>query len=335
MARSAPLAVTMGEPAGIGGELTLAAWRARSDGAVPPFFVLDDPDRLDRLARALAWAVPVHAIDAPERAAAVWPDALPVLPLSGPVAARPGSPGPDTAPAVLESIDRAVALALAGSAGAIVTQPIQKSVLYEAGFRHPGHTEYLAALTGADRSVMMLAVAGLRVVPLTIHVPLAQVPGLITAPLIAATARILNAALMRDFAISRPRIAVAGLNPHAGEDGTIGTEERIVIAPALEGLRAEGLDLVGPLPADSLFHEDARAGIDAVLCMYHDQALIPLKTLDFWGGVNITLGLPIVRASPDHGTALDLAGRGEANPLSFFNALRQAARMAEARARAR
>jgi 4-hydroxythreonine-4-phosphate dehydrogenase len=324
----------MGEPAGIGGELTLKAWRDRAAAGVPVFAALDDPGRLAALARRLGWAVPVAAIGDIDEAASVFPRALPVLALPMPVAAEPGRPSPATAAAVIGAIETAVALADAGRAAAVVTNPIQKKPLYDAGFPHPGHTEFLAALAGLDRpAVMMLASENLRVVPVTVHLPVAAVPGALTQAAIEHAGRVTAAALARDFAVPRPRLAVAGLNPHAGEGGALGGEDAAIVAPAVAALRAAGIDARGPLAADTLFHPAARATYDAALCMYHDQALIPIKTLDFDRAVNVTLGLPFVRTSPDHGTALDIAGTGRADPASLIAALRLAAAMAAARAR--
>jgi 4-hydroxythreonine-4-phosphate dehydrogenase len=245
--------------------------------------------------------------------------------------AIPGRPETTDPAAVIESIRRAVELVQTGECAAVVTCPIAKKTLIDAGFAFPGHTEYLAALTHAPRAVMMLAVDGLRVVPVTVHVPLAQVPTLLTEDLIVVTGRITAAALRRDFAIPAPRLAIAGLNPHAGEGGALGGEEAAVIIPAIERLRAEGIAVTGPHPADTMFHAAARARYDAALCMYHDQALIPLKTIDFDRGVNVTLGLPIVRTSPDHGTAFDIAGKGIASPASLIAAIELAAQLAERR----
>ncbi len=325
-----PLALTMGEPAGIGGEITLKAWRAERSGA-RPFFVIGDPDRLAAEAGRLGLETPVRTIEAPAEAPAVFRDALPVLPQPWIRPVQPGRPDPANAEAVLGSIARAVEAVRAGEAAAVVTNPIHKKVLADAGFRHPGHTEYLGELTGAARPVMMLACPGLRVVPVTIHAPLREAIGQITADAIIAVARITHRALKVDFAIGAPRIAIAGLNPHAGEGGMLGGEEEEIIAPAVERLRAEGLTVTGPSPADSLFHARAREAYAAVLCMYHDQALIPLKTIDFDHGVDITLGLPIVRTSPDHGTAFEIAGRGVARADSLLAALRLARTMAENR----
>ena len=333
-----PLALTMGEPAGIGGEIALQAWLRRVEGdGVPPFLMIDDPARLEALARDLALPVPVRPIDRADEAAGVFGRALPVLPEPLPRPVAPGRPDPANAPAVVRAIERAVRLVQAGEAAAVVTNPIHKRVLGEGGFAHPGHTEFLADLAGADlagngvRPVMMLACPGLRVVPVTIHQALRRAIDGLTPEMIADTGRITARALRDDFGIHRPRLAVAGLNPHAGEDGTMGEEEITVIAPALETLRMEGVDVRGPLPADGMFHDGARAGFDAALCMYHDQALIPLKTLDFARGVNVTLGLPFVRTSPDHGTAFSLAGSGEADPRSLIAALSLAAEMAAVR----
>jgi len=326
-----PLALTMGEPAGIGGEIALQAWRRRAEG-VPPFLLLDDPARLARLAEALGWPVPVRPIAAPGEAAAVFPGALPVLPVPLAQPSVPGRPDAANAPAVIAAIDRAAALAQGGEAAGMVTNPINKKCLYAAGFRHPGHTEYLAALAGGVAPVMMLACPGLRVVPVTIHLPLREVAAALTAEAIVAAGRTTAAGLRRDFGIAEPALAVAGLNPHAGENGAIGREEVTVIVPAIETLRREGVRVEGPFPADTLFHAAARRRYDAVLCMYHDQALIPLKTIDFAGGVNVTLGLPFIRTSPDHGTAFDIAGKGIADPASLIAALRMAGEMAARRA---
>lgn len=324
----------MGDPAGIGGELTLVAWWLRERHALPPFFAIDDPDRLARLSAELGWSVPIRTIAAPEEVPGVWPDALPVLPVALAAPAAPGQPDPANGPAVLESIRRAVALTVDRRAAAVVTNPIQKSALYAAGFRFPGHTEYLAALVDSPTPpVMMLACPSLRVVPVTVHLPLRDAATQLTADAIIHCATVTAAALQRDFAISPPRLAIAALNPHAGEGGALGLEEIDTILPAVEALKRRGLAVDGPRPADTLFHERARAQYDAVICMYHDQALIPLKTIDFDGGVNITLGLPFVRTSPDHGTALAIAGKGVANPTSFLAALAMAERLAAQRAR--
>lgn len=336
---AAPFLVTMGEPAGIGGELTLMAWRAAQTRGLPVFAAIDDARRLHDLARKIGLDVPVAVIGAPGEAAGVFARALPVLdqPLTAPVV--PGTPDAQNAPHVVHAIERAVAAALTGEAAGLVTNPVHKESLYAAGFTAPGHTEFLAhAIAALSRRparqpVMMLTARDLKVVPITIHQPLKDAIAALSTPMIAAAAMITDAALRQDFALAAPRLAVAGLNPHAGEGGTLGREEIDIIAPAIADLRQRGLRIDGPLPADTLFHEDARTAYDAVLCMYHDQALIPLKTIDFWGGVNVTLGLDVVRTSPDHGTAFALAGTGRANPESFFAALKLAATIADNRAR--
>ncbi len=328
-----PLAMTAGEPAGIGAEITLQAWLRRRDSRLSPFFVLDDPARLRRLAESLAWPVEVEAISDPLEATETFSHALPVLPLASPITATPGQPSAANAEVVLESIRQAVALTQAGQALAVVTNPIHKGVLYQAGFQHPGHTEYLAALAGlTSRPVMMLAGPSLRVVPVTVHLPLREAIDALTTEDIVYAGQVTARALREDFGVATPRIAVAGLNPHAGEGGNLGQEDAEVIAPAVEALRRDGIDAKGPLAADGMFHEAARQSFDAALCMYHDQALIPAKALDFDQTVNVTLGLPFVRTSPDHGTALDIAGSGRASPKSLIAALRLAEQMASARA---
>jgi 4-hydroxythreonine-4-phosphate dehydrogenase len=325
-----PLALTMGEPAGVGGELSLKAWLARRSGT-RPFFVLDDPVRLSALAMQLGYRVPLHEISAPAEAVGVFENALPVIPvrLRGPV--RAGHPDPGNAPATIEAIERAVAFAMSGAAAGVVTNPIQKKTLQDAGFKHPGHTEFLAELAGGVDVAMMLACPELRVVPVTIHLSLAEAVRALDTDGIVRVGRIAAAGLKSLFGIDHPRIAIAGLNPHAGEQGAMGDEETRIIAPAVERLRAEGIDVRGPAPADTLFHPAARATYDAALCMYHDQALIPIKTIDFSGGVNVTVGLPFVRTSPDHGTALDIAGTGRADPASLLAALAMADDMARRR----
>ncbi len=330
-----PLALTVGEPSGIGGEIALQAWLARRSSDLSPFFALDDPLRLRRLVETFGWPVDIEAITDPAEAAEVFPRAMPVLPLASPISATPGEPLAANAEAVLESIRQAVTLTRAGRAGAVVTNPIHKGVLYQAGFRHPGHTEYLADLAGlTSRPVMMLAGPSLRVVPVTVHLPLREVVASLTTRDIVHAGKVTARALREDFGVADPRIAVAGLNPHAGEGGTLGQEDAEIITPAVEALRRDGIDTQGPLAADGMFHEAARQGFDAALCMYHDQALIPVKALDFDRTVNVTLGLPFVRTSPDHGTALDIAGSGRASPKSLIAALRLAEQMASARAAA-
>ncbi len=326
-----PLALTMGEPAGIGGEIALKAWLGRGEG-VPAFYLIDDPDRLEALARKLGWPAPVRPIAAAEEALGVFPEALPVLPIGMPVRGRPGHPDPADAAAILGAIIVAVADVGAARAAALVTNPIHKDSLYRAGFHHPGHTEYLAELAGiAEAPVMMLVCPALRVVPVTIHLALRRAVEDLRAPAIVHAGRAAAAALRRDFGVAAPVLAVAGLNPHAGEAGALGREEIDIIAPAVGELRAAGIDARGPLPPDTMFHAEARQGYDAALCMYHDQALIPIKTLDFHGGVNVTLGLPFVRTSPDHGTAFAIAGTGKARADSLIAALRLAADMAAKR----
>ncbi|RKF16931.1 4-hydroxythreonine-4-phosphate dehydrogenase PdxA [Roseovarius spongiae] len=313
-----PIALSCGEPAGIGPEIALKAWEAL--GADLPFFLIGAPDHVP--------GGPVEVIGAPSEAAGAARRGLPVLAhdFTGPL--TPGAPNPRHADSVIGAIRRGVKVVQAGEAAALCTAPIHKKALQDgAGFAHPGHTEFLAHLAGVERVVMMLASDQLRVVPVTIHIPLAEAPGALTPDLLRVTLRITHAALIRDFGITRPRIAVAGLNPHAGEGGKMGEEEITIIAPVLDALRAEGMEIAGPLSADTMFHAAARAGYDAAVAMYHDQALIPIKTLDFDRGVNVTLGLPFVRTSPDHGTALDIAGQGVANPSSLIEALKLAARM--------
>jgi 4-hydroxythreonine-4-phosphate dehydrogenase len=326
-----PLALTMGDPAGIGGELSLRAWlKLRHGGHC--FVALDDPEQLAALARALSLDVPIAAVASLDEAGAAFASALPVLPIRLANTPRPGHPDKANAQAVVASIENAASLALRGTAGGMVTNPINKAALYDAGFAYPGHTEFLAALTGVHgKQVMMLACPQLRVVPVTVHVSLRNALATLTADLIVAVARTAEAALQRDFGIARPRLAIAGLNPHAGEQGALGDEETTIIAPAIAALRNTGLDVTGPWPPDTMFTATARARYDAAICMYHDQALIPLKTLDMDHGVNVTLGLPIVRTSPDHGTAYDIAGKGVADPSSLIAAIELAASLAERR----
>jgi 4-hydroxythreonine-4-phosphate dehydrogenase len=329
----------MGDPAGIGLEITLRAWLERSDRGLEPFVVFADKDALADRARHLGLAVPIAPVISTAEALDVFGAALPVLHSPLPVRARAGVADAANASAIIHAIEAATAAVVRGEASAIVTNPIAKHVVRGADFPFPGHTEFLATLAERHygkpvRPVMLLAAHELRVVPLTVHCALAEVPKAITRALIFETVRTTYAALKRDFGVAAPRIAVAGLNPHAGEEGTMGREEIDTIAPAIADLRAEGLSVTGPHSADTLFHAAARRGYDVVVAMYHDQALIPLKTLGFDEGVNVTLGLPFVRTSPDHGTAYDIAAEGRASPHSFIEALKLAATIAAARAAA-
>ncbi len=328
-----PLALTMGDCAGIGPEIALRSWVRRRETDIPPFVYLGGQDQLEALATALGLDVRTVAVTRPAEAVDAFADVFPVLPISLPTPAVSGKPDAANGPATIEAIDLAVGLARSGEAAAVVTNPIGKAVLYQCGFDHPGHTEYLAERCGsAAAPVMMLVCDKLRAVPVTVHLPLAEAARALTVDSIVHCGRIAAAGLARDFGIRAPRLAVAGLNPHAGESGHLGREEIEIVGPAIEILRGDGILVDGPSPADTLFHDRARQGYDAALCMYHDQALIPVKTLDFDGGVNVTLGLPIVRTSPDHGTAYDIAGKGIARPDSLIAALRLAAAMASARA---
>lgn len=337
---AAPLALTMGDPAGIGAEIAVKAWGGRANRPAAPFVFYGDPALLEARARMLGVKAAVEPVDDSSKARAVFARAIPVMPVPLAKPSRPGEPDPDNAPAVIAAIDQAVHDVAQGRARAIVTCPIAKSVLYQAGFRHPGHTEYLAYLAARHwpgrtyHPVMMLACSELRVVPVTIHVPLKDVPGLLTQKLLLEAIRITWDGLRHLFGIEAPRIAVAGLNPHAGESGSIGSEDADVIEPVVRALRQEGLAVTGPHPADTMFHGAARRGYDAAVCMYHDQALIPIKTLAFDEGVNVTLGLPFVRTSPDHGTAFDIAARGIANPASLIEALKLAEMLSHSRAQA-
>ncbi|MAL08444.1 MAG: 4-hydroxythreonine-4-phosphate dehydrogenase PdxA [Maricaulis sp.] len=323
-----PVAVTQGDPAGIGPEITCAAWRAtRTTG--PAFFVIGDPS---------LYGDTVMEISSPGEARAAFERGLPVLPLALNVPAIAGRADPSNASSVIASIERGVGFAADGSVSGVVTNPIAKSVLKSAGFAHPGHTEFVAELTRdlpfkfARGPVMMLAGSQLRVALVTIHQPLKDAVAGLTGDAIVHTARVVHDALVRDLGIAAPRLALAGLNPHAGESGHIGREEIDFIAPAADILRASGIDVTGPLPPDAMFHAEARAGYDAAICLYHDQGLIPFKAIDFWEGVNVTLGLPIVRTSPDHGTAFDIAGKGIARPDSLIAAIRLASEMGAQRA---
>jgi 4-hydroxythreonine-4-phosphate dehydrogenase len=321
----------MGEPAGVGPDVTLAAWSQRSERRLPPFYCLADAALLKDRARSLGLDVPVEQTS-PADVASVFPRALPVVPLAASVSAVPGRPDPANAQAVIEAIARAVGDVRAGLASAVVTNPVNKKTLYDAGFRHPGHTEFLGTLSAAwtgepARPVMMLAGPELRAVPVTIHIPIREVAAALSERLIAETGLIVANDLRRRFGIANPRLAVAGLNPHAGESGAIGDEDERIVRPAVAALNAAGIAATGPHSADVMFHERARAGYDVAICMYHDQALIPAKTIAFMETVNVTLGLAFVRTSPDHGTALDIAGSGKADSSSLAAALRLAAEL--------
>jgi 4-hydroxythreonine-4-phosphate dehydrogenase len=328
----APLALTLGEPAGIGPDITIAAWLRRNELKLPPFYLIGDRAFLAERARALGLDIPFADVTA-ERAVQAFASALPVQETGHRVTARAGHPDDSSAPAALASIRQAVADVRSGRASAVVTNPIAKNVLYRAGFKHPGHTEYLAELASSGarppQPVMMLWSPPLAVVPVTIHVSLREAIDQLTTELIVSTGRIVAAELRKHFGLAHPRLVVTGLNPHAGEDGTLGTEDKTMIAAAIEILQGDGIEARGPLPADTTFHEAARKTYDCALCMYHDQALIPIKTLAFDDAVNVTLGLPFIRTSPDHGTAFDIAGTGRANPASLIAALRLAERMAK------
>ncbi|MDB5430719.1 MAG: pdxA [Caulobacter sp.] len=332
--KTRPLALSLGDPAGVGAEIIVKAWSALRETGLA-FMVVGDAASL--AAAPGAGGISIRPVTGPDEAARLFPDALPVLdlPLRGPVVA--GKPSPSYAEGVIRWIETGVGLALSGGVSGLVTAPIAKAPLYEAGFRFPGHTEFLAELTAAARfdgargPVMMLTAGDLRVALITIHEPIARVPSLLTVERIVNAGLVTAQALRRDYGVATPRLAVAALNPHAGEGGALGREEIDIIGPAVRSLRDLGVFVSGPSPADTLFHAEARAGYDAVLCMYHDQALIPVKMLDFWGGVNVTLGLPIVRTSPDHGTGFDIAGRGLARPDSLIAAIRMAAEIAERR----
>ncbi|WP_343519793.1 4-hydroxythreonine-4-phosphate dehydrogenase PdxA [Sphingomonas sp.] len=324
-----PLAVAMGDPAGIGPEIIAKAWRDRDFQALPRFFAVGDPRAV-----AAVWDGPVAPIGSPDEARAVFDTALPVLVVTHADAIVPGQPDDAGARCALDSLELATGLARSGAAGALVTGPVSKAQLYRIGFTHPGQTEFVAERCGIapENAVMMLAGPTLRVVPVTTHIALAQVPQAITVELIVAKARVTARGLSRNFGIESPRLAFAGLNPHAGESGAIGREEIDVLEPAIRQLQEEGIDAVGPFAADTMFHARARAAYDAAICLYHDQALVPLKTLHFDEGVNMTLGLPIVRTSPDHGTAFGIAGQDMAEPGAMIAAIRMAGQAAEKRA---
>ncbi len=329
-----PLALTVGDPSGIGPEIAMQAFLRREKDNVPAFLLIADPDQLARRAALLGWTVTIE-VSSPKSAAHDFArGVLPVLPLKNFQAEQAGIPTTANAAGTVEAIERAVDLVLAGELRAIVTCPIAKKPLYDAGFRFPGHTEflgYLAAKTSGKTllPVMMLAGPKLRTVPVTIHIPLGEVPKRLTKRIIVETAKITHADLISRFAVRKPRLAIAGLNPHAGEDGAMGMEEDLIIRPAIKELRQLGIHASGPHPADTMFHKAARSKYDAALCMYHDQALIPVKALGFDDSVNVTLGLPFIRTSPDHGTAFDIAGTGKASPDSLIAALKMAAKLAD------
>lgn len=334
---SSPLALTMGDPAGIGLDITISAWAHRKTSPLPPFVLFASPEAVQERAQRLGLpSCNVAVVSAPPRLADLPTDALPVLPIELNAPVQVGAPDPANARGVIEAIERAVSETVAGRTAGIVTNPISKATVYAAGFAHPGHTEFLGALAEqhypgrAWTPVMMLASDQLRVVPLTVHIPLTAVAPAVTCERIIDVCKITARDLSARFGIAKPRLAVAGLNPHAGEGGSLGREEIDVIGPAIEALRRQGLAVSGPHSADTLFHADARRRYDVAICMYHDQALIPIKTLAFDTGVNVTLGLPFVRTSPDHGTAFDIAGTGKASPTSLVAALDLAARMAVA-----
>lgn len=323
-----PIAVTMGDPAGCGPQIASAAWADRHKAGSPVFYLIADPT-------LMASFGPVQVIHEPGEALACFEDALPVLAMDEQVSGLVvGTPDKAHAPAILASITLAVAHVAAGKAAALVTNPISKAVLYQAGFAHPGHTEFIADLTGAPRPVMMLAGGGLKVALATIHVPLMQTASLLTTDLLVETAKITSTALRRDFGIAAPRLAFSGLNPHAGEDGAMGREEIDIINPAAEQLREEGVSITDARPGDTVFAEALGGAYDAVIAMTHDQGLIPVKTLDMWGGVNTTLGLPVIRTSPDHGTAFEAAAAHTARPDSLIAAIGLASDMAQHRAQA-
>lgn len=332
MASDRPLALTQGDPAGIGPDITLTAWLSRDRHGLPPFLVVGDPVVLRARANLLGYDVPILECD-PDHAISTFAGALPVLPIAAGAEVSPGEPHVATAAGTIGAIEKAVALCFEGRVGAVVTNPIAKSVLYQSGFGFPGHTEFLADLaerrTGTKvLPVMMLAGAKLRTVPVTIHIPIHAVPAALTENLILETCRTAHRDLKARFGIASPRLAVAGLNPHAGEDGAIGREDADIIHPAVVRLRSEGINAFGPLPADTMFHDEARERYDVAICMYHDQALIPSKALGFDTSVNVTLGLPFIRTSPDHGTAFGIAGQGVARETSLAEALRLAGELA-------
>lgn len=327
-----PLALTMGDPAGVGGDVALKAWVHRHQLDLPPFVMLDDPERLHQLACRLGLRVPIKAVANLEAGAALFAHALPILPLAAPICALPGQPSKKNAPAILESIQRGFSLTHSGHAAALVTNPIHKKNLSQEETLFTGHTDYLGRLANLSAPpIMMMASEALRVVPVTVHIPLKDVVKSLSVERLVACGTIVHDALQKQFSIRSPRLAVSGLNPHAGEDGVMGNEEHTLITPAIKHLRQGGIQVTGPWSADTLFHEEARRTYDVAICMYHDQALIPFKTLSFYKGANITLGLPIIRTSPDHGTAFDKAGSGQACEGGLVTALKTAAHMAIAR----
>ncbi len=326
------IAITMGEPSGVGGEIALDAWTKRSRDSIP-FFIIDNPDRLYKLAKFMGIECPIEKIETAADCKNIFRRALPVLPLTQTVESEPGKPHTTNCPAIIESIDKAIEIVKSGTAAAMVTNPISKETLYATGFEYPGHTEYLAEKAGNGNSVMMLVSKYLRVTPVTTHLSLIEALGCLNVESILYCARTIHDALRVYFDIKDPRLVISGLNPHAGEGGHLGTQEINIIRPAVERLISEGISVSGPLSADTMFHQDARIKYDAAICMYHDQALIPAKTLAFDEGVNITLGLSIIRTSPDHGTALDLAGTGRANSNSFISAVNLAGEMAKKKLR--
>ncbi len=329
---SLPLALTQGDPAGIGPDIAITAWARRQQNGVPPFVFIGDPDVVASRAALIGIEINIETCEA-DNAVEVFERAFPVLPLPVGFEVQAGQPHVGAAHATIKAIETAVSLTIDGRTAAVVTNPIAKSVLYEAGFGFPGHTEFLAVLalrqTGkAVTPVMMIAGPKVRVVPVTIHIPLKDVPTALTEELIVTTCRIIDTDLREKFGIAAPRLAVAGLNPHAGEDGALGTEDRDIVHPATIRLRKDGIDAFGPLPADTMFHDAARKRYDVAVCMYHDQALIPAKALGFDDSVNVTLGLPFIRTSPDHGTAFGIAGQGIASEASLVAALKMAGEIA-------
>ena len=324
MASIKPIVLTMGEPAGIGGEITLKAWANKDISSLPDFYTVDDPERLEKITRDLQWPIKIISISHPSETNDAFKLGLPVLPLRLPVLSKPGKPDIANSKSVITAIDKAVHAVTSGNASAIVTNPIHKNALYEIGFNYPGHTEYLTKLSGKDESAMMLACPSLRTVPVTTHLSLLDAIQNLTAEKIIKISTTTISSLNQDFGIKKPHLAIAALNPHGGEKGKLGSEELEIIEPAIEKLRGQGAEVTGPVPADTLFHADSRKNYDAIICMYHDQALIPLKTIDFIGGVNFTMGLSFVRTSPDHGTAFEISGLGIADETSLASAIQMA-----------